>query len=97
MIVKLFDIIEHSFDRCGGELRVEASQVGKLIGQMHEAAGSFNLIRENTMGIGHWAEVAAANPWAEWVKDNLIDLNELPEREQEDEGAAHGRGRLTDG
>jgi glutamate synthase (NADPH) large chain len=27
------------------------------------------------------AEVAAANPWAEWVKDNLIDLNELPERE----------------
>ncbi|KRE65696.1 glutamate synthase [Arthrobacter sp. Soil736] len=27
------------------------------------------------------AEVAAANPWAEWLKDNLIDLNELPERE----------------
>ncbi|HEY3575389.1 MAG TPA: glutamate synthase large subunit [Arthrobacter sp.] len=27
------------------------------------------------------AEVAAANPWADWVKDNLIDLNELPERE----------------
>ena len=27
------------------------------------------------------AEVAAANPWAEWVKDNLIDLDELPERE----------------
>lgn len=27
------------------------------------------------------ADVAAANPWAEWVKDNLIDLNELPERE----------------
>lgn len=27
------------------------------------------------------AEVAAANPWAEWVKDNLIDLNHLPERE----------------
>jgi glutamate synthase (NADPH/NADH) large chain len=27
------------------------------------------------------AEVAAANPWAEWVKDNLIDLKELPERE----------------
>ncbi|TLM83754.1 glutamate synthase large subunit [Pseudarthrobacter sp. NamE5] len=27
------------------------------------------------------AEVAAANPWAEWVKDNLIDLNDLPERE----------------
>lgn len=27
------------------------------------------------------AEVAAANPWAEWVKDNLIDLKDLPERE----------------
>ena len=27
------------------------------------------------------AEVAAANPWADWVKDNLIDLNDLPERE----------------
>ncbi|MGP0221496.1 glutamate synthase large subunit [Paenarthrobacter sp. NCHU4564] len=27
------------------------------------------------------AEVAAANPWAEWLKDNLIDINELPERE----------------
>ncbi len=27
------------------------------------------------------AEVAAANPWAEWLKDNLIDLNDLPERE----------------
>ena len=27
------------------------------------------------------AEVAAANPWAEWVKDNLIDLKNLPERE----------------
>ncbi|WP_416399595.1 glutamate synthase large subunit [Burkholderia sp. LFS038] len=27
------------------------------------------------------AEVAASNPWAEWVKDNLIDLNDLPERE----------------
>ncbi|QDY91297.1 glutamate synthase large subunit [Arthrobacter sp. UKPF54-2] len=27
------------------------------------------------------AEVAAANPWAEWLKDNLIDLKELPERE----------------
>ncbi|QCO97899.1 glutamate synthase large subunit [Arthrobacter sp. 24S4-2] len=27
------------------------------------------------------AEVAAANPWAEWVKDNLIDLDDLPERE----------------
>ncbi|WP_347110825.1 glutamate synthase large subunit [Paenarthrobacter sp. S56] len=27
------------------------------------------------------AEVAASNPWAEWLKDNLIDINELPERE----------------
>ncbi|MBT8159474.1 MULTISPECIES: glutamate synthase large subunit [Arthrobacter] len=27
------------------------------------------------------AEVAAANPWAEWLKDNLIDLKDLPERE----------------
>ncbi|MFE5835806.1 glutamate synthase large subunit [Arthrobacter sp. NPDC056493] len=27
------------------------------------------------------AEVAAANPWAEWLKDNLIDLKNLPERE----------------
>ncbi|BAS08665.1 glutamate synthase [NADPH] large chain [Arthrobacter sp. Hiyo4] len=27
------------------------------------------------------AEVAAANPWAEWVKGNLIDLKDLPERE----------------
>jgi glutamate synthase (NADPH/NADH) large chain len=27
------------------------------------------------------AEVAAANPWADWVKDNLIDLKDLPERE----------------
>ncbi|WP_346958947.1 glutamate synthase large subunit [uncultured Arthrobacter sp.] len=27
------------------------------------------------------AEVAAANPWAEWLKDNLIDLADLPERE----------------
>ncbi len=24
------------------------------------------------------AEVAAANPWAEWLKDNLIDLKDLP-------------------
>ena len=27
------------------------------------------------------AEVAAANPWAEWLRDNLIDLKDLPERE----------------
>ncbi|GAC1493371.1 MAG: glutamate synthase large subunit [Pseudarthrobacter sp.] len=27
------------------------------------------------------AEVAAANPWAAWLKDNLIDLKDLPERE----------------
>ncbi|CAI3796738.1 glutamate synthase large subunit [Pseudarthrobacter sp. MM222] len=27
------------------------------------------------------AEVAAVNPWAEWLKDNLIDLKDLPERE----------------
>ncbi|MEC5181306.1 glutamate synthase large subunit [Arthrobacter sp. CG_A4] len=27
------------------------------------------------------AEMAAANPWADWVKDNLIDLKDLPERE----------------
>ncbi|MEI2276085.1 glutamate synthase large subunit [Paenarthrobacter ilicis] len=27
------------------------------------------------------AEIAGANPWADWLKDNLIDINELPERE----------------
>ncbi|MGG5172763.1 glutamate synthase large subunit [Pseudarthrobacter sp. J1738] len=27
------------------------------------------------------AEIAAANPWADWVKDNLINLEDLPERE----------------
>ncbi|WP_294569620.1 glutamate synthase central domain-containing protein, partial [uncultured Arthrobacter sp.] len=27
------------------------------------------------------AEVAAANPWADWVRENLISLEELPERE----------------
>ena len=27
------------------------------------------------------AELAAAKPWAEWLKDNLIDLTDLPERE----------------
>ena len=27
------------------------------------------------------AELAAANPWAEWLEDNLIDLKDLPERE----------------
>lgn len=27
------------------------------------------------------AEMAAANPWGEWVKDNLIELESLPERE----------------
>ncbi|GAA4370812.1 glutamate synthase large subunit [Paeniglutamicibacter cryotolerans] len=27
------------------------------------------------------AEVAAANPWADWVKENLIPLSSLPERE----------------
>ncbi|WP_299165150.1 glutamate synthase large subunit [uncultured Arthrobacter sp.] len=27
------------------------------------------------------AEIAAANPWGEWVKENLIDLKDLPERE----------------
>jgi glutamate synthase (NADPH/NADH) large chain len=27
------------------------------------------------------AGMAAANPWAEWLKDNLIDLKDLPERE----------------
>ncbi|WP_104117344.1 glutamate synthase large subunit [Arthrobacter sp. B1805] len=27
------------------------------------------------------AEVAAANPWGEWVKENLIQLEDLPERE----------------
>ncbi|QCB98056.1 glutamate synthase large subunit [Arthrobacter sp. PAMC25564] len=27
------------------------------------------------------AEMAAANPWADWVKDNLIELADLPERE----------------
>ena len=27
------------------------------------------------------AEIAAANPWAEWVKENQVRLEELPERE----------------
>ncbi|TYC98689.1 glutamate synthase large subunit [Arthrobacter echini] len=27
------------------------------------------------------AEVAAANPWADWVRENLIQLEDLPERE----------------
>ncbi len=27
------------------------------------------------------AEIAAANPWGEWVKENLIHLKDLPERE----------------
>ncbi|WP_458117069.1 glutamate synthase large subunit [Arthrobacter sp. D2-10] len=27
------------------------------------------------------AEIAAANPWGEWVKENLIDLKDLPDRE----------------
>ncbi|MHA7264114.1 glutamate synthase large subunit [Arthrobacter sp. TMN-37] len=27
------------------------------------------------------AEVAAANPWADWVRENLISLEDLPERE----------------
>ncbi|GAB3250288.1 glutamate synthase family protein [Arthrobacter pigmenti] len=27
------------------------------------------------------AEVAAANPWAEWVKDNMVSLENLPDRE----------------
>ncbi|WP_427017296.1 glutamate synthase large subunit [Pseudarthrobacter sp. P1] len=27
------------------------------------------------------AEAAGANPWAEWVKDNIISLKDLPERE----------------
>jgi glutamate synthase (NADPH/NADH) large chain len=27
------------------------------------------------------AEVAAANPWADWVRDNMLHLEDLPERE----------------